>query len=67
MSGLYERLKANYADLPEELPPDWSFPAPPVCTAYWTNRDWVAYAANHNLHRMTPSDPVLPVTEGRGD
>jgi hypothetical protein len=57
----WESLRDKYAahgyTLPETLPPDWVFNAPPVCTAFWTNRDWVVYAAARNM-------PKLPKKEG---
>lgn len=49
MNRLYDTLKAKYGDaLPETMPDHWRFNTPPVCTAYWDAKDWVAYAAPLN-------------------
>jgi hypothetical protein len=41
---------------PETLPNDWVFPVPPVCTVYWTPRDWVRYAAPYNKAKWETDD-----------
>jgi len=44
----YFRNNVRPTLLPEKLPDDWVFPAPPVCTTQWTEKDWVIYAAPYN-------------------
>ena len=41
---------------PDQLPSHWVFPAPPVHTTYWTQRDWVRYAAPYNKAKWGARD-----------
>lgn len=38
---------------------EWTFPVPPVCTAYWTEEDWKNYVVSSGKRILKPATSIV--------